>query len=65
MVQDAQSPIANDKLKAAVTAFSELILKYPEKSRREILEEIELKFDLSPLDCEFLNRHFSSKDQVS
>ncbi|MEJ2058773.1 MAG: hypothetical protein P8X39_13150 [Desulfofustis sp.] len=46
------SPIGGDKLKKA-----ELIELHPEKSRLELLEKIQLKFDLSPADCEFLDRH--------
>jgi hypothetical protein len=61
MTQDARSPIGQDKLQSAVKALSELALKFPEKKRNELLREIELKYDLSPLDCEFLNRHFNNK----
>lgn len=61
MTQEAKSPIGKDKLQAAVTALSELVLKYPDKKRRELLQQIELQYDLSPLDCEFLNRHFNGK----
>ena len=51
------SPIGGDKLKRAVRHFTELIELYPEKSRLELLEKVQLTFDLSPADCEFLNRH--------
>ena len=61
MPDDSRSPIAKDKLQAAVAAFSELARDFPDKSRKELLREIELKFDLSPLDCEFLNRHLSKE----
>lgn len=60
MVQQSSSPLAKDKLKKAVQAFSELIDQFPQKSRRELLHEIQLKFDLSPVECDFLNKHFSS-----
>jgi len=52
----ANSPIGGDKLKRAVRHFSELIELHPEESRLKILEKVQLKFDLSPADCEFLNR---------
>jgi hypothetical protein len=61
MTQETKSPIAKDKLQAAVKALSELVLKYPEKKRGELLQLIQLQYDLSPLDCEFLNRHFYGK----
>jgi hypothetical protein len=60
MVQQSSSPLAKDKLKKAVQAFSELVDQFPQKSRRELLHEIQLKFDLSPVECDFLNKYFSS-----
>ena len=47
-----------DKLKKAIKTFSELLEKHPEKSRLVLLQEVEIKFDLSPKECEFLNSHF-------
>ncbi len=61
MTQNDSTPIGQDKLQSAVKALSELVRKYPEKSRSEILHEIQLRYDLSPLDCEFLQRHFIKK----
>ncbi len=48
-----------DKLKSAITAFSELVLQYPEKERTTLLNQVEIKFDLSPRECQFLHDHFS------
>ena len=59
------SPIAQDTLKNAIKMLSELALAHPEKERKELIEEITLKFDLSPLECEFLNNHFSLSDKVN
>ena len=61
MSQQSSSPLAKDKLKKAVQAFSELVDQFPQKSRHELLHKIQLKFDLSPLECDFLDKHFSSK----
>jgi len=47
-----------DKLQKAIKEFSELLQEKPEKTRRQLLHEVELQYDLSPKDCEFLNRHF-------
>ncbi len=47
-----------EKLRKAVRWFSEMIKEHPEKSRKEILSEAEIKFDLSPKECEFLNKKF-------
>jgi len=60
MTQKPQSPIATDRLKSAVKALSDLTLEFPEKKRSELLREVELKFDLSPLECQFLENHFNS-----
>lgn len=53
------SPLGKDKLKKAVQYFSELVDSHPEKSRLELLQKVELQFDLSPADCEFLNKHLA------
>ena len=56
------SPLGKDKLKKAVQYFSELVDSHPEKSRLELLRKVELQFDLSPADCEFLNKHLAGTD---
>lgn len=48
-----------DKMKKAICAFSELMHQHPEKSRLSLLHQVEIQFDLSPKECEFLNSHFS------
>ena len=58
-----RSPLASDTLKKAVRAFCDLLEQHPEKSRGQLLQQIELKFDLSPLECEFLNKHLDEKCQ--
>lgn len=55
--QPTQPP--GDKMKKAIRAFSEQVQLNPEKSKKDILRAIEVQFDLSPLECEFLNKHFS------
>ncbi len=52
-----------DKLKNAITAFSELVLKHPDKKRTTLLNQVEIKFDLSPRECQFLHDHFSNSDK--
>lgn len=49
-----------EKVKKAIAHFSELVELHPDKSRKALLNEVEIKFDLSPLECEFLNKHLSS-----
>jgi hypothetical protein len=48
-----------DKLKNALKMFSELLERHPEKSRLDLLHEVEIRFDLSPKECEFLNKNFN------
>ena len=59
-----QSPLGKDKLKKAVQYFSELVDSHPEKSRLELLQKVQLQFDLSPADCEFLNKHLAGTNTV-
>ena len=60
-----QSPLGRDKLKKAVHYFSELIASHPDKSRLELLQKVQLQFDLSPADCEFLNKYLAEEDPTS
>lgn len=52
-----QSPLGGDKLKRAVIHLAEMLESSPDKSRAELLQIVQLKFDLSPAECEFLDRH--------
>lgn len=55
-----QTPSAN--LKKAICWLSEVVQEHPEKKRASVLSEAELRFDLTPAECEFLNSKF--KDVV-
>ena len=57
-----ESPIGRDKLKRAVAYFSELVESHPKRSRLELLHEVQLKFDLSPAECEFLNKNLGKAE---
>lgn len=48
-----------EKLRKTIRWVSEMIQEHPEKSRKEILLEAEIRFDLSPKECEFLNKNFA------
>ena len=50
--------VPGDKLKKALTLLTELCEQYPDKSKRELLRQIEMQLDLSPLESEFLNKNF-------
>jgi len=47
-----------DKLRKAVKWLSEMVKEHPEKSRKEIILDAEVRFDLSPKECEFLQKRF-------
>ncbi len=55
------SPLGRDKLKKAVQYFSDMVESYPQKSRIELLQKVQLQFDLSPAECEFLNKYLSGE----
>lgn len=57
----SNSPLGKDRLKKAVQYFSELTEANPKASRLELLQKVQLQFDLSPADCEFLNKHLSGQ----
>ncbi len=47
-----------DKCRQALTELSSLLEQHPEKSRKELLQEVEVQFDLTPKECAFLNQNF-------
>lgn len=61
MPNEAISP-PGDKIKKAVLAFCELLREKPHKSRRQLLQEVALTYDLSPSECLFLERHLESEE---
>ena len=48
-----------DKLKKALRWISTTTQECPGKKRGDILREAEIRFDLSPVECEFLDSNFS------
>jgi len=48
-----------DKIKKAIQELSELLVSKPEKKRQQLLQEVAMRFDLSPNECVFLERHFN------
>jgi hypothetical protein len=55
-----QSPLRGQSanLKKALQWMAENLQLFPEKKRASVLREAELRFDLTPLECEFLDKHF-------
>lgn len=56
-----QSPLRSQSanLKKALQWMAESLQQYPDRKRSSVLREAELRFDLTPLECEFLDKHFS------
>jgi hypothetical protein len=48
-----------EKLQKAVQEFSQLLQDQPDANRRKLLEKIVMEFDLSPKECDFLERHLA------
>lgn len=46
---------SGEKMKKTLIWLSEMLKSCPDKSRTQILQEAEIRFDLSPRECEFLN----------
>jgi len=47
-----------DKIQKAIREFSELLEKNPDSERWKLIEKVVKMFDLSPKECDFLERHF-------
>ena len=50
-----------DKMKKAILELSALLTNKPEKKRHQLLQQVAMKFDLSPNECAFLERHFKEE----
>lgn len=47
-----------DKIRQALKWLSHTVQSRPDKSRRQLLEEAEIRFNLSPRECEFMDCNF-------
>ena len=56
---DSRLPTGSDKMKKAISWMSEELLNSPQKKRDRVIKEAEIRFDLSPAECEFLTKNFS------
>ncbi len=56
-----QSIPLGDKLQKALQEFSELVKENQDVERWKLLEKVVIKFDLSPKECDFLERHFKEE----
>nr|MBF0220997.1 hypothetical protein [Desulfobulbaceae bacterium] len=54
---DSLSP-KGDKLKKTLRWITEMVITHPEMERREIIEKAQIRYNLSPKECAFLNDNF-------
>ncbi len=56
-----QSPLQpqSANLKKAIAWMGEVLQAHPQKVRHKVAEEAELRFDLTPAECAFLEKHFA------
>lgn len=50
-----------DKLQKAIKEFSELAKENPDIERWKLIEKVVKKFDLSPKECDFLERQLKNE----
>jgi len=48
-----------EKMRQAVKWISEICMEHPERTRMDVIFEAGERFDLSPVECEFLRRRLS------
>jgi hypothetical protein len=59
MVKELQP--TGDKMKKVLCWVSEAIQNNPAKKRQNVFQDAEIRFDLSPRECDFLNKQFAAK----
>lgn len=47
-----------ERIRKAIKWLSEAVLSQPDRHRRELLEQAEIRFNLTPRECEFLDKNF-------
>ena len=52
-----------ERIRKAVRWIIEVLREEGGRTRKEVIEEAERRFDLSPLECEFLERELASVRQ--
>jgi len=46
-------------LKKAICWLSDMVQDQPDLKRKEVIQQAEIRFDLTPRECEFLNANFN------
>lgn len=56
---------SSDKIKKALIWLSEAQEQKTDARREQLLQEAEIRFDLSPADCAFLDKNFSNSNSCN
>jgi len=59
--EELQPP--GDKIRKAVRWMCDVLAEHPEKERLAVIREAEIRFDLSPRECRFLDSKFGGCQQ--
>lgn len=54
-----------DKIRKAVRWISDMLREHPDKSRAAVIKEAEIRFDLTPRECTFLDQETNKTPTVS
>ncbi len=60
MSAEQPTRLKGDRKKQALAELCLLLEKHPDKSRQSLLQQVEMKYDLTPAECEFLRRNFQN-----
>lgn len=54
-----------EKLRNAIRWISEMCKEHPDRTRESLIYEAEIRFDLTPRECAFLNEKLLCEEQPS
>ncbi len=63
MTADLPTTLPGDMLRKAVKEYTEIRNKKPESTHAERINEVAIKFDLSPMQSDFLNRQLRTASE--
>ena len=64
MSSDRSIQPPGEKMRRALCWVSECLNNSPFPDRLTLLREAEIRFDLSPAECEFLDQHFGGRREI-
>ena len=50
---------SSTNLQKAVCWIGEIMQEHPEKERKQVLKDAQMRFDLTPVECEFVTKNFA------